>query len=252
LEARGRRRVQLARKAIEVFPDCADAWVLRAEETANEERALEFYRRGVEAGRRALGEAPFLEDVGHFWGIHRTRPFMRALAGLAGQLELLGKGEEALPCYLELLRLNPGDNQGVRYPAAALLATLQRDEDALEMCRRHQDERGPFWAYLAALLEFRRAADTEPAWRSAEIALRSAPQVLSYLSGKREIPDLGESITLGGDEEAGWAASLLIDAWVCTPDAIRWLEDRARIRKRALEDRRKGKGRPGKGRKGRK
>jgi tetratricopeptide (TPR) repeat protein len=251
LDATGRRRIQLARKAIAIDPDCADAWVLRAEATGDDERALEFYRRAVESGRRALGEAAFIEDTGHFWGIHRTRPFMRALAGLAGLLDRLGRREEALPCQQELLRLNPNDNQGIRYPAAALLAEMNRDQEALEMCRTHQDEQGPFWPYLLALLEFRRAGEGEPAALQADAALRRAPQVYTYLSGKRRIPELGDDIVLGGEEEAAWAASSLLEAWTTTPGALRWLEDRSRLRKRTLEAKRKGKGRPGKGRTGR-
>ncbi|HEY1561645.1 MAG TPA: hypothetical protein VGF71_12255 [Caulobacteraceae bacterium] len=52
------RRVSLARKAIEISPDCADAYVLLAEETAKSpEEAAGLYALGVAAGERALGPA---------------------------------------------------------------------------------------------------------------------------------------------------------------------------------------------------
>jgi len=60
-EAPNRRRaVALANKALEVSADCADAYNLLAEETAESpEEAVELYRKGVEAGERALGKKVF-------------------------------------------------------------------------------------------------------------------------------------------------------------------------------------------------
>lgn len=58
------RRVALARKALDKSADCADAYVLLAEETAKSlEEAIELYRQGVEAGGRALGKKAFKEAL---------------------------------------------------------------------------------------------------------------------------------------------------------------------------------------------
>ncbi|MBI3105810.1 MAG: hypothetical protein HYY95_09615 [Candidatus Rokubacteria bacterium] len=59
VEARGRRRVQLARRALEIFPDCADAYVLLAEAATELPAARDLYARGVAAGERALGPGAF-------------------------------------------------------------------------------------------------------------------------------------------------------------------------------------------------
>src|SRR3990170_1306369 len=54
------RRVALALKALEISPDCADAFVLLAEEAAETlGEAIALYRKGVEAGERAIGEKDF-------------------------------------------------------------------------------------------------------------------------------------------------------------------------------------------------
>lgn len=81
-DAFGRRRLMLAREALKVCPDCADAYVILAEAASDPAKAMDLYTQGVEAGRRALGEAAFTEDAGEFWGLQGTRPFMRALMGL--------------------------------------------------------------------------------------------------------------------------------------------------------------------------
>jgi hypothetical protein len=69
-----RKRVQLAKKALKVSPDCTDAYVLLAEETAaGPEEAREFYERGVEAGERALGNRGFRRGRGVFLGHPRDQ-----------------------------------------------------------------------------------------------------------------------------------------------------------------------------------
>src|SRR3989304_5702494 len=65
-----KRRIALAKKALEISPLCADAYVLLAQETArNLDEAIDIYRQGVEAGEKALGEGGFPQDVGTFLGL---------------------------------------------------------------------------------------------------------------------------------------------------------------------------------------
>ncbi len=109
------RAVTLAKKALTISADCADAYTFLAEKTAESlEEALDLYRKGVEAGERALGKKAFKEDVGYFWGLVETRPYMRARDGLAQCLWEVGQREEAVGHYWDMLRLNPNDNQGIR------------------------------------------------------------------------------------------------------------------------------------------
>jgi tetratricopeptide (TPR) repeat protein len=104
-------RSRLAREALAISPDCADAYVLPAEEMARTpDEALKLYEEGMRAGERALGPEAFTEDVGNFWGILETRPYMRARAGVAECLLEMGEAARAVEHYQELLRLNPGDN----------------------------------------------------------------------------------------------------------------------------------------------
>ena len=96
-QAEPRKRIALANKALTISPLCADAYVLLAEEKAKSAKeALEYYRKGVEAGVQALGTKGFDEYAGHFWGFLETRPYMRARAGLAATLDALGDVEAAI------------------------------------------------------------------------------------------------------------------------------------------------------------
>src|SRR5215217_8696245 len=56
------RRVELAEEALEISEACTDAYVILAEETAEDAgEAREFYETGVRAGEQALGDEIFTE-----------------------------------------------------------------------------------------------------------------------------------------------------------------------------------------------
>ena len=137
-------------------PLCADAYVLLAQEAAGSvEEARDYFARGVEAGKLALGPEGFEEYAGHFWGFLETRPYMRARAGLANTLLQLGDTEGAIGHFRDMLGLNPNDNQGIRY---TLLACLLRQDDAdavNELLAAYANESSVFWAYTRVLLAFR-------------------------------------------------------------------------------------------------
>lgn len=223
------RRVALARQALELSPDCADAYVILAENTAETaDEAMAMYEAGVAAGRRALGEAFFRdpENLGHFWGILETRPFMRALAGLAGVQEYLGRSDEAIANYRELLRLNPGDNQGIRYLLLPLLLNLGRDDEAQALLNQYTDDWSAEWSYGAALLAFRRGPSPK-ADRLLRAALRMNPHVPAYLTGRKRIPPhLPAGYTPGEESEAVLYAADSLNLWRKTPGAVEWLRAR--------------------------
>ena len=60
-ETNEKRRMQLAKDALAICPDCADAYVLLAEHAPNAQQALELYQQGVAAGERAWAHKPFSE-----------------------------------------------------------------------------------------------------------------------------------------------------------------------------------------------
>src|SRR3954447_11048142 len=58
------RRMALAREALALSPDCADAYVRLAEHAPSRKAAQQLYEQGVAAGERALGEQTFREQAG--------------------------------------------------------------------------------------------------------------------------------------------------------------------------------------------
>ncbi|MBI3029330.1 MAG: hypothetical protein HYY64_07470 [Candidatus Rokubacteria bacterium] len=231
-EARGRRRVQLARKALDLSADCADSYVILAERTGDLEQARDLYAQGVAAGERALGPQIFAEEAGHFWGLITTRPYMRARFGLAQCLEALGQADEAIGHYRDLLRLNPNDNQGVRYILLPALLARGRDDQAGALLREFEDDAMALWQYGRALWTFRREDDSRAARESLRQALRANRRVPKYLTGEEELPDDDQfSYALGSEEEAVICARALAGVWQATPGAGEWLRTQAPARK---------------------
>lgn len=225
-----KRRVALARKAFEISPDCADAYVLLAEETASSlPEALQLYRQGVEAGERALGKEAFEEDVGHFWGILETRPYMRARAGLAECLWASGKYEEAIQHYKDMLRLNPNDNQGIRDLLMPRLIEMKRDEEAEALFKEYYDDGMASWIYSRALLDFRKMGDSEISRKSLKDAVKKNSHIPAYLLGRKKMPrSLPEYYSPGAETEAIFYAKENLEAWKSTPGALNWLLDQTK------------------------
>lgn len=221
-EARGRRRVQLARQALRLDPDAADAWNLLAGLAGDPARRARLYQNALDAGRRAIGNA-FDEYVGHFWGILETRPYMRARLGLAVALRDFGDFAVALDHLRDMLRLNPNDNQGVRDLVPGLLLALGRDRDVLEHLDRWPDG-GAIPAYARALALFRLEGDS-PAARTARAAARAAnPHAARHLTqGTYPESEQDYGWSPGQPSEAQYVIDELAIAWEITPGALKWL-----------------------------
>ncbi|WP_292648173.1 tetratricopeptide repeat protein [Mesorhizobium sp.] len=217
------KRIALARKALKISPLCTDAYVLLAEEEARSaEEVLDCYQRGVAAGEEALGPEGFQEYAGHFWGFLETRPYMRARAGIAAVLWRLGRHQEAIDHYLEMLELNPNDNQGIRYVLAGHLLARNDIKGLKKLIKQYEDDIAAAWLYTQALLAFR---ENDPdADKLAEQAWRANSHVPGVLSGKQPlVASMDGYITMGGEDEAADYVEENGEAWQATLGAVEWL-----------------------------
>jgi len=222
-EVCGEERLALARRALEISPDCADAYCILAEEAKSAEFAMSFYAEGVAAGERALGKQFFAENVGHFWGLLESRPYMRALLGHADCLRAVDRTHEAIDHYRELLRLNPNDNQGVRYPLLATLLLAGEMEGASALIGEYGEEWSPVWHYGRALHAFLTEGEGEESAAILATAREQNDHLAPYLLDEEEIPELPPTYGIGSPEEAIIAAYELYDAWHTAPGATAWL-----------------------------
>ena len=219
-----RKRIALAKKALRLSPLCADAYVLLAQETTNPDEAIDCYRRGVAVGEKALGEASFRDDIGHFWGILETRPYMRARQGLAQTLWDNGLRDEAVQHYRDMLRLNPNDNQGVRYLLMDCFLILGRNDEATRLIRRYKDDGSAAWSWSRALLAFRRSGECQESRSALSQAMGDNKHIVALLLGEKKMPrQLPAYIGMGDRNEAIAYVHGGAEAWAATPNALAWV-----------------------------
>jgi tetratricopeptide (TPR) repeat protein len=229
------KRAALARKALKISPDCADAYVLLAEAATAPAKVLEFYRKAVAAGERALGRQTFEDEGGHFWGLLETRPYMRARAGLALSLWARGQHDEAIAHWRAMLILNPNDNQGIRYILASCLLELGRDEQVAGLLSAYPDDAAAAWPWSRGLLVFRQQGDCSDSRGKLDTAIEINPHVPAYLLGCKKLPRrLPDSVGFGDDSEAVCYAAENLKAWRATNGALAWLAARTNSEKPKL------------------
>jgi tetratricopeptide (TPR) repeat protein len=224
MEAHGRLRIKRARQALAISEDCADAWVLLAEEASTPDAAVERYERALLAGAAAIGADRFAALRGEFWGHLETRPYMRARLGLAGALRDLGRHDEALAHYRTLLELNPGDNQGARYLLLAALLEHGLNDEAGVLLAEHEQDTQALWPYGRLLWRLRVDGGSANTRAAFDAAIQANPYVVSYLLDPDSIPfDRPPHFALHSREEAEYVAETLADAFAATDGALDWL-----------------------------
>ncbi len=224
-------RLELASEAIDICPECAEAFVCIAELAPSPSEAATMYRLGVEAGERALGgPEAFGEYEGHFWGILETRPYMRARLGLAQCQWAVGQREEAVDNCRELLRLNPNDNQGIRYVLCSYYCDLGCNDELQRLLDEYEDDGSADWLFSRALLAFRQEGDTAGSQRLLSRAHDANPHVAKYLLGQEQLPmEFPQYVERGGESEAvGYAANFLT-GWRGVAGAVSWVRRTLKI-----------------------
>jgi len=219
-------RVKLAEEALKLYPNNADAYIILAESQDNYLSAAEYYKKGMESGRKDIGEKDFEEFKGHFWGFHETRPFMRAKAGYAATLYLLEQYDESIQEYAEIIELNPNDNQGVRYSYASILVNHRKFEAYEKLRDLFDDEGSAMWLFTYAAYLFKKNGKSKLADNALQQANEANPHVLQYLVGKKEIPDIiPSSYGFGDESEAVIYLRECSELWLEMPTASTWVND---------------------------
>lgn len=227
IDAPERRAHKLIKDALKLDPNCVDAYILLGEMADNLPDAIAQYRKAVAAGEKSLGAETLEKKRGHFWGLIETRPYMRAAQNLASSLWNYGEVDEAVTLYQEILALNPGDNQGVRYQLLNALLLLRRHDEAAELLDQFDDGMA-HWAYSEALLLFRTEGRSENALAALETALDINKYVPDFLLGHSPMPDpdeMPEFVSFGDESEAVSYVFGAFPLWAATPGAQYWLHE---------------------------
>lgn len=229
------KRISMANKALVLDADCTDAYVILAREHKAYERrkAEELYRQAIAAGRRVLGADAISRNEKDFWNDRATRPYMRAVFGLADLLQDWGDVELAIEQWHELLRLDPLDNQHVRQRLVPCLVTLDRYDEALALMNDPSSKPNAAFAYSLAFMLFKQNGNTAEAHEALRAAIEVNTAVIHDLlqithSVFRSIDDCGM------DEQAE-AKDYVMHSyvyWEDTEGALDWVANAVNATKR--------------------
>ena len=213
-------------KALKLNPNCIEAYEYLASRERKAEKALAFFEKGIAIGREKFGGKFLKENKGRFWGWHETRPFMRCLHQKAEILVMEEKTAEGVAIMEELLELNEGDNQGVRFPLLAALIMLDETEKFKKYDKMFADDKySAQILYSRALFAFKTEGDTTNARKMLKKAFNENPFVVQKLFDPNfKLTGVG-SYSLGSPEEAEVYLAYAFFVWHKTEGAIEWLMD---------------------------
>ena len=141
-----RMRVRLARMALQLDPDCVEAYVQLALAAADPEGMLEYCRQAMAAGQRALTPGQ-IRSPGEGRAESQRESYLFAWRAMVSALAQLERFEEAAEQGLELLRTDRDDEANGRYVLLLCLLILDRDEQAEEVWRQFASDDHPVWLY---------------------------------------------------------------------------------------------------------
>jgi tetratricopeptide (TPR) repeat protein len=224
MEAWGRPEgIEFARQALQIDPENPDALGMMA--TLEEEPGAMrvWLERSLASAENRLGPNFEKRYRGIFWSELDTRPYMRALAALAQYEDAVGNRKTAITLFEKMLKLNPNDNQGVRYGLLGLVLAERMLVKARKLLEAYPDESGAWFAWGAVLYHFA-MKDRPTATKLLKKARKQNPFVEHYLMGAKPIPgELPPYYSFGDESEAILAALDLGEAWSRRQNAMLWL-----------------------------
>lgn len=183
-------------------PQNTDAFLLAAEMEENLSLKEQLLQKAVSSGKER-----FEPEMDVAWLYVPNRPYLRSLFLLGNFYWEQARFEEAFPIYYEVLRLNPGDHQGVRYLAVSALIALGRLKEAESLISHYEEELSDnaFYAWLRWSMERQKGILSQTAQTTYIEAIDQNPYVKKYVEQRIAALPYPKSsvITPRSPEEAG-------------------------------------------------
>jgi tetratricopeptide (TPR) repeat protein len=219
------KRTKAAQKAIKISPDGVDPYLLLAHYASSWEQALDYELKALAAAERLLGPDPFNEYRDLFWGVTITRLYMRSRFAIGYNLWKQNKLEESSQHFQDLLKLNPGDNQGARYILTAILLEMDERGAAQRLIAQYSGDMLCHWPYVRVLLHFRRKGDTPACRDLLRQALKGNPYVPYYIFEMITVESMElDTVEIGEHSEAIEHYQIYSEAWKKTENILDWME----------------------------
>ncbi len=208
----GREREVLAKKAIDLSEECADAYGILAKFARSKNEKLSYLDKGIELAEKQIHPI-ITKDPRAYWLDVHTRPYMRLLLHYGLVLKENGQLKKAMKTFHRLLEQNPDDHQGVRYVFIPLLLELGDLDEADYWITLFYDEQDAFIEYAMFFIDLLDAEmeDAEDLWYD---AMQQNPFAAEYMMGEETLPlKVPEYYTSGSEDEGIFIAQVLKPLW---------------------------------------
>lgn len=148
--------IKLAQEAIKIYKDNIDAYNFIAIKEKDSIKRLNYINENIERATKILEKDNFFkEDIGSFWGILETRPYMRTRNLKILTLIELGRYKEAEKECEELLKLSSSDNLGIRFILIGLYIMLEKFNEAEKLYKKYKSEH-VFMTFPLAIMQYKK------------------------------------------------------------------------------------------------
>jgi tetratricopeptide (TPR) repeat protein len=217
---------ELALKALQMDPDCIEAYEYLGALEPITETAILYYKNGIEIGKRNFSKTYFKDSIGQFWMVHETRAFMRCMQAYADCLKDMGRYHDSVSVYEEMIRLNPNDNQGVRDQLLLYLIRLNEFNKFIKYDKMFKEDFGAFISFNRALFAFKTEGISANSNGLLQKAIKSNKYVLTKLISKTFNADFPEVYGIGDVNEALFYCYFAHKIWHETAGAIDWIKSK--------------------------
>ena len=190
------------------------------------EMTIEDYQEYIDDFKKNVGDEFFKENEGNFWAIPETRTFMGCLFEQTLLFWQNNEKDKAINQLKYLLKLNPRDDQGVRYVLLAYLLELDMLEDAQSLMMSYGDDYSTYWSFCELLLDIKKQEDSAIIEMEFGMCVECNEFVVPYLIGDEKIPsDAVGSYDDGDRNEAIFYVQSAGDAWFNDKNALNTLKE---------------------------
>jgi hypothetical protein len=216
-----------AGKALDIDPDQLDAYIILSKATQTKAEQIAFLSEGARRGHKRWAEEIKRPAESHFWLDVDTRPFMRNVHWLTLLQWETGERNEAITNGKFLLKINPNDNQGIRYLLLNWYPVTQNWDAHSKLIKKYTNDSGSDYLYARCLNLFHYEQDADVALKE---AFEANPYVSEYLIDQKRQPPKDNSalsgfVTQGSEAEAHVYAKASRDGWSSVKGALDWLSD---------------------------
>ena len=203
------KAIKLAKQSLEINPDNIDAENFITKYETNTIKRLKKYAETLNKEKNNLEKEDLFnkENIGIFWGLIETRPYMRTKHSYMKTLIELGRYTEAIKQGEELLELCKSDNLGVRYMIIGLYTVLEKFDKAKEVYNKYLDD-STFMLFPLNIMYYKEG-NYGKCKKLLKQLQESNKYLLNYLTGRRKFTnskieefEINGSYSWGSEEEA--------------------------------------------------